>query len=151
MGGGRGGVDELSFAGVSHVDDLFYLFTGARTIWKSLEMEEDLKLRDIITQLWANFAATGNPTPDDSLGFIWEAASPTLQHLSLTPTPTMHPDQRKEVRAFWKSLPTKQNNLLLHTNKVTFLKNESTDTVEEENLEEVEINEEQEYGVRNEL
>lgn len=136
---------------VSHVDDLFYLFTGAGTIWKTLEMEEDLKLRDIITQLWANFAATGTPTPDDSLGFIWEASSPTLQHLSLTPTPTMQPDKRKEVRAFWKSLPTKQNNLLLHTNKVTFLKNESSHKVEEENLEEVEIIEEQEYGVRNEL
>uniref|UniRef100_A0A0P4WCJ5 Carboxylic ester hydrolase n=1 Tax=Scylla olivacea TaxID=85551 RepID=A0A0P4WCJ5_SCYOL len=103
---------------VSHVDDLFYLFTGGTTVFAPLERDDDLRLRDIITKLWVNFAASGNPTPDDSLGFIWQpAADDYLQHLSLTPTPVMKDDTRKEVRAFWETLPTKQN-LILHPEKV---------------------------------
>ncbi|XP_050713771.1 juvenile hormone esterase-like [Eriocheir sinensis] len=102
---------------VSHVDDLFYIFSGG-PVWAPLEREEDLRLRDIITKLWANFAAIGNPTPDDSLGFQWRAAeSCDLQHLSLTPTPAMVGDRRREVRAFWETLPIKQN-LLLNPDKV---------------------------------
>ncbi|XP_063853908.1 uncharacterized protein LOC135096373 isoform X2 [Scylla paramamosain] len=39
-----------------------------------------------------------NPTPDESLGFIWRpATADELQHLSLTPTPAMKGDTRREI------------------------------------------------------
>ncbi|XP_053653245.2 carboxylic ester hydrolase [Cherax quadricarinatus] len=107
---------------VTHGDDLFYLFTGENTEWKPLERPEDLTLRHIMLKLWTNFAATGNPTPDDSLNIVWEAAHPdNLHHLSLTPTPTMKADYRHKVRAFWDSLPTQQN-LLLHSENLIVTK-----------------------------
>ncbi|MDK2413676.1 carboxylesterase family protein, partial [Aphanizomenon sp. 202] len=75
-----------------------------------LRRQDDLRLRDIITTLWTNFAATGNPTPDDALGFKWEAATEDdLRYLALTPSPAMEADQRQEVRDFHASLPTKMN------------------------------------------
>lgn len=111
---------------VNHVDDLFYFFTGGQTIWKPLEKDEDLRLRDVLTKLWVNFAAFGNPTPDESLGFTWQpATADELQHLSLTPTPKMKSDTRRDVRAFWETLPTKQN-LLLHPEKIVPIPQDET-------------------------
>ncbi|XP_045131337.1 juvenile hormone esterase-like isoform X2 [Portunus trituberculatus] len=91
---------------VSHVDDLYYLFRGGNLLTpptapedrpKDLQRPDDLALRDIITTLWTNFAATGNPTPDGSLGFTWEPSTANnLHYLSLTPSPSMQPDNRKE-------------------------------------------------------
>nr|XP_053653249.1 carboxylic ester hydrolase-like isoform X2 [Cherax quadricarinatus] len=107
---------------VTHADDMFYLFTGEKTIWKPLEWPDDLKVRHIMLKLWTNFAATGNPTPDDSLNIVWKAARPdNLHHLSLTLTPTMKADYRHKVRAFWDSLPTQQN-LLLHSENLIVTK-----------------------------
>ncbi|XP_027207995.1 juvenile hormone esterase isoform X2 [Penaeus vannamei] len=106
---------------VPHADDLYYLFAGGPLLVRShmphrprdLQSEEDLRLRDIITTMWTNFAATGDPTPDDSLGFKWEAATEdNLHYLALKPSPTMEADQRQEARDFHASLPTKQNQLL---------------------------------------
>lgn len=104
---------------ISHCDDLFYLFRGGpflqqgRMELQDLAREDDLTLREVILSAWTNFAATGNPTPDNTLGFVWEAASEDdLRYLSLTPTPTMQNDQRKEMRKFFASLPARQNKLL---------------------------------------
>ncbi|XP_063860225.1 venom carboxylesterase-6-like [Scylla paramamosain] len=112
---------------VSHVDDLYYLFRGGPLLTpptapqdrpKDLQRPDDLALRDIITTLWTNFAATGNPTPDASLGFTWEpSTADNLQYLSLTLTPSMQPDNRKETRRFHNSLPL-QENLILHPHLV---------------------------------
>ncbi|XP_045493449.1 pyrethroid hydrolase Ces2a-like, partial [Colias croceus] len=63
--------------GVSHADDLFYLF------YNNLNKEaydNQPKLRDIayeVTKLWTDFAKYGNPTPDDSLGVNWLPYTPT--------------------------------------------------------------------------
>lgn len=96
---------------VTHADDLIYLFTGG--VFLPLTNPKDLKLRDVFTKLWTNFAATGHPTPDDSLGFQWEPSSETnLHYLSLSPTPVMKPDNREEVREFFATLPTHQNQIL---------------------------------------
>ncbi|KAK3875673.1 hypothetical protein Pcinc_019480 [Petrolisthes cinctipes] len=98
---------------VTHADELFYQFTGGSTFWTPLQSQEDLFLRDLMLQLWLNFATSGNPTPDDSLGFIWDAVTPdNFQHLNLSLYPAMEPDTRKETREFWESLPTKQNKIL---------------------------------------
>ncbi|XP_042880557.1 juvenile hormone esterase-like [Penaeus japonicus] len=109
-----GNAFEVPFARhwITHADDMFYLFTGGDT-WQPLTSSEDLAVRDIMTALWVNFAATGDPTPDDSLGFRWAAVNETQMHyLSLTPTPSMQDYSRSQVREFFASLPTRQNRLL---------------------------------------
>ncbi|XP_047482665.1 venom carboxylesterase-6-like [Penaeus chinensis] len=95
---------------VAHKDDLLYLFPGGAN---PVRGREDLRLRDLMTRLWANFAATGNPTPDASLGFTWEAATEfCLRHLALSPSPVMMDDSRRKTRDFWAGLPTRQNLIL---------------------------------------
>ncbi|XP_037785050.1 cholinesterase 2-like [Penaeus monodon] len=114
---------------IPHGDDLYYLFAGGPLLVRSflpdrprdLQNEEDLRLRDIITTTWTNFAATGNPTPDDALGFKWEAATEDdLRYLALKPSPTMEADQRQEARDFHASLPTKLNQIL-HPERIVSL------------------------------
>ncbi|CAK1552468.1 unnamed protein product [Leptosia nina] len=59
-------------AGVSHADDLFYLFYN--NLNKDV-YDSQPKLRDIayeVTKLWTDFAKYGNPTPDGSLGVDWQ-------------------------------------------------------------------------------
>ncbi|XP_042894416.1 juvenile hormone esterase-like isoform X2 [Penaeus japonicus] len=106
---------------IPHADDLYYLFAGGPLLApdnlpgrpSDLQKEEDLRLRDIVTTMWTNFAATGNPTPDDSLGFKWEAATEDdLRYLALEPSPAMEADQRQKVRDFYASLPSRINQIL---------------------------------------
>ncbi|XP_076058876.1 juvenile hormone esterase-like [Oratosquilla oratoria] len=95
---------EMSKRWITHADDLIYLFEGGR--FKTLEREDDLALRDLITALWANFAETGNPTPDDSLGFKWESVKEqSFRQLVLGPKPHMEDVIRKERRDFFLNLP----------------------------------------------
>nr|XP_045613410.1 juvenile hormone esterase-like [Procambarus clarkii] len=103
---------------VSHEDELLYLFQGGPLFSpphrrQSFNLPADFRMRDIMSTLWTNFAATGNPTPDDSLGFTWEPSTEdNLQYLALILRPTMEADQRQEVRKFFASLPTKDNVIL---------------------------------------
>ncbi|XP_069169364.1 carboxylic ester hydrolase-like isoform X1 [Procambarus clarkii] len=97
---------------VTHADDLFYFFTGGEA-WLPLTRPQDLAFRDLLIRLWVNFATTGNPTPDFSLGFTWEPTTEAhLQHLVLQPSPVMHNDTRRQEREFLTSLPTYQYGLL---------------------------------------
>ncbi|XP_014217028.1 venom carboxylesterase-6-like [Copidosoma floridanum] len=51
--------------GVSHADDLQYLFPVGEQLFKDVPLsEEDHRVIDIVTALWYNFAKTGNPTPE---------------------------------------------------------------------------------------
>ncbi|CAL4110165.1 unnamed protein product [Meganyctiphanes norvegica] len=98
---------------VTHADDLLYLFSGGPLFIRDLEDEQDLRMRDIILNSWYNFAKSGNPTPDNSLGFSWVPSNEdSLSHLSLMPQPYMEEDLRIKTRMFWSSLPTLQNQLL---------------------------------------
>ncbi|KAK4302953.1 hypothetical protein Pmani_024981 [Petrolisthes manimaculis] len=99
---------------IYHGDDLQFLFDGLLgKEEESLESPDDLMVRKIMLDLWTNFAATGNPTPDLSLGFRWSPASTcNLHYLSLTPSAMMRPDVRAQTRDFLLDLPTKQNKLL---------------------------------------
>ncbi|XP_042208761.1 cholinesterase 1-like [Homarus americanus] len=103
---------------VPHVDDLYYIFSGGPLLKphnraRQLTSTQDLKMRSIMSKMWTNFAATGNPTPDGSLGFTWEPATEdNLHYASLVLPPVMKPDRRQKVREFHASLPTKLNALL---------------------------------------
>lgn len=96
---------------VSHGDNNQYLMYPK---YANLTTAEDRIVGNIFTSMWVNFASSGNPTPDDSLGFTWEMTEdPTnMQHLKILPQPYMEADERAETRAFWESLPLRINNLL---------------------------------------
>lgn len=53
--------------GVSHADELQYLFPVGEQLFKDIPLsEKDRRMIDIITSLWVNFAKSGNPTPEVS-------------------------------------------------------------------------------------
>ncbi|XP_055308049.1 juvenile hormone esterase isoform X2 [Sitodiplosis mosellana] len=65
-----------NYYGVSHAEELQYLFPIADGLFISaLPTKEDEQVRKAITQLWVNFARTGNPTPDSSDLPKWEKAN----------------------------------------------------------------------------
>ena len=49
--------------GVCHADDLFYLW-NMRNV--TLTLEEDIKVKNLMTDAWTNFAKYGDPTPPGS-------------------------------------------------------------------------------------
>merc|ERR1719378_1166512 len=90
---------------VSHGDDLLYVFDLLWEIGDHLTDPDDLTVQNHFTTLWTNFAKTGVPTPDDSLGYSWHVTdAKTRQHLRILPQPTVHMDQRQMSRAFWENL-----------------------------------------------
>ncbi|RXG51373.1 Pyrethroid hydrolase Ces2e [Armadillidium vulgare] len=77
---------------ISHGEDLMFLFYGGEFLKVKLESEKDLKMRDILLNLWINFAKTGNPTPPSS-DFKWHpTTSDSFRYLSLTTSPVMKDD-----------------------------------------------------------
>ncbi|CAL4079193.1 unnamed protein product [Meganyctiphanes norvegica] len=112
---------------VDHGDDVFYFFEGgsgftSETFDQIPMSETDLKIRDELTTMWYNFAMTGNPTPDDNLGFVWSPTYHNLEYLSMGSPMSMTQDPSREwIRNFWTSLPTRQNRLL-YPEKVKELK-----------------------------
>ncbi|XP_050695281.1 cholinesterase 1-like isoform X1 [Eriocheir sinensis] len=97
-----------------HADDMLYLFQlPPEKAALTPKRPQDLHMQEILVDLWTNFASTGNPTINGTLGFRWPALTPgkPLQYLSLTTTPTMWPLECMN-QDFWNSLPTKNNKML---------------------------------------
>lgn len=105
---------------VGHGHDMAYHFPG----WLSptSPSPEDLKMRNLMVKLWVNFATTGNPTPDDSLGFTWDPITQETshRHLNLNTNPVMEEESRQEVLDFWATLPLLEN-VILDPEKITEL------------------------------
>ncbi|ROT83284.1 JHE-like carboxylesterase 1 [Penaeus vannamei] len=116
---------------VSHGDDLQYLFSSSNG-FPYLRIKDDLLTGEMITTLWTNFAKTGKPTPDDSLGFEWDPVTDaSLVHLSLSPSPEMRKDNRTQLRSFWQSLPTRQNQILFPEEVGFFVKEAAEDDAQD--------------------
>ncbi|CAL4122143.1 unnamed protein product [Meganyctiphanes norvegica] len=102
---------------VPHAEDLQFIFSNVPD-YDPLVSKDDLKLRNIMVNMWTNFAKFGNPTPSPENGIIWPAVSkdqnktPSLDHLVFTPNPYMAQDTRCKVREFISSLQTEQNHNL---------------------------------------
>ncbi|XP_063592164.1 venom carboxylesterase-6-like [Penaeus indicus] len=97
---------------VGHGDDLQYLFSSMLGN-NTMTGNEDLFVRRIMLDLWVNFASTGNPTPDLSLGFKWTPMShPRDSQLAITLIPFMKDFSYHQVYDFWRNMPTKKNKLL---------------------------------------
>lgn len=57
------------YYGVCHAEELQYIFPIAKEIpsfHTAVPSDDELEIRRLITQLWVNFARTGNPTPADN-------------------------------------------------------------------------------------
>ncbi|KAL2730930.1 juvenile hormone esterase-like [Vespula squamosa] len=69
---------EIQIPGATHGDELFYIFYGKLQKLLSLEPHtpgtKDYKIMEYFTQLWTDFAKTGNPTPvtTELIPVLWE-------------------------------------------------------------------------------
>lgn len=64
--------------GTAHAEELQYLFPVRKDLpyfYNSIPTEDDKKLSKLITELWVNFATTGNPTPESSHFEQWTPAT----------------------------------------------------------------------------
>ncbi|KAI4500883.1 hypothetical protein M0802_004094 [Mischocyttarus mexicanus] len=116
------GDDSLDY-GVTHADDLHYLFPVGDQLFKDvIPSKEDHKMIDIMTTLWFNFAKTGNPTPELTK-IVTEKWKPVrtealeyfhISNTKLSMSHDLHPDRRE----FWDNLPAcvNQNN----TNEILY-------------------------------
>ncbi|XP_011550237.3 esterase E4 isoform X1 [Plutella xylostella] len=97
------GVPEV--AGASHVDELFYLFSTNMTADTYRGQEDARQKVDVMTKLWTDFAKTGNPTPDDSLGVKWRPYSQSGgEYLSIDDKLTAGKFANRERVEFWNKL-----------------------------------------------
>ncbi|XP_014603712.1 PREDICTED: venom carboxylesterase-6 [Polistes canadensis] len=115
--------DDSADYGVTHADDLHYLFPVGEQLFKEISpSKEDQKMIDTMTSLWFNFAKTGNPTPEIT-NIITEKWKPVrtealeyyyINNTKLSMSRDLHPKRRE----FWDNLPAciNQNN----TNEMHF-------------------------------
>ncbi|XP_055700212.1 juvenile hormone esterase-like [Phlebotomus papatasi] len=62
--------------GVSHVDDLLYLFPLLhKPIFQSAPSKTDIFMQETMVKLWVNFATSGNPTPVENVDVDWTPAN----------------------------------------------------------------------------
>ncbi|XP_068202509.1 venom carboxylesterase-6-like [Palaemon carinicauda] len=97
---------------VPHGCDIELLFNNVFGLPNSGD-ETDHFVSDIMVKLWTDFAITGNPTPDLSLGFKWlPVAKDSYHYLGIGPAPSMRNDKRAKRREFWRMQPTRSNRIL---------------------------------------
>ncbi|KAK9870530.1 hypothetical protein WA026_008094 [Henosepilachna vigintioctopunctata] len=102
--------------GVSHADELQYLFPVADGLFPHKKVtDDDRKVTKLLTTLWANFAETGNPTPeiDDLISTEWKPIkSEKLEYYYIDAKKQEMKDAMFEKRVkFWRSLPLKPKNM----------------------------------------
>ncbi|KAF5307296.1 hypothetical protein FQR65_LT07012 [Abscondita terminalis] len=105
---GKLGSKSKSIPGVSHTDELNYIFKRTS---KKQPSSSDLLTVKRMARLWSNFAKTGNPTPTiDPLleNVTWERAnkrkSHNLNYLSIDKSLVMKVNPKWDAYIFWKSL-----------------------------------------------
>ncbi|CAK9831367.1 Venom carboxylesterase-6 [Anthophora retusa] len=96
--------------GVSHADELQYLFPVGEQLFKHIPLsKDDLKMIDVITSLWYNFASTGNPTPEvsEQIPVKWKPVrTESLEYLHIgQDNIRMSENLNPERMNFWKRLP----------------------------------------------
>nr|XP_003704957.1 PREDICTED: venom carboxylesterase-6-like [Megachile rotundata]XP_012144469.1 PREDICTED: venom carboxylesterase-6-like [Megachile rotundata] len=109
--------DPYNDYGVSHADDLLYLFPLGEMVHQTPPTEEDYKIIDLITTAWYNFANTGNPTPKVSkeVPVKWKPVrTKSLEHLRIGKDNIEMSVEEKEFllpkrMSFWKHLLVRPN------------------------------------------
>ncbi|KAF5288890.1 hypothetical protein FQA39_LY03769 [Lamprigera yunnana] len=96
--------DPTTDFGVAHCDDLLYLFESPDLNYKPTEA--DLKITDLMTTLWYNFANTGNPNPTDSKSKWVPVSTDNLEYYFIKDSNdlTMSKNLYEERYQFWNNL-----------------------------------------------
>ncbi|XP_076643336.1 carboxylic ester hydrolase-like [Halictus rubicundus] len=113
--------------GVCHADELQYLFPVGEQLFKDIPLsDKDNKMIDTITNLWVNFATTGNPTPEVSkdVPVKWKPVrTEALEYLHIGQDQVeMSMNLNRDRMNFWKSLPIRPD--LIDSDKQTQQKDE---------------------------
>ncbi|XP_047527154.1 juvenile hormone esterase-like isoform X1 [Vanessa atalanta] len=91
--------------GACHADDVFYIFNNINS---REQCQEQKKLRDhvyMVTKFWADFAKTGNPTPDNTFNFKWNPYTKSgREYLRIDETLSMGTSDDKIHIDFWNKL-----------------------------------------------
>ncbi|XP_060519152.1 uncharacterized protein LOC132697613 [Cylas formicarius] len=87
---------------VAHADELAYLFKISTF---PITTDADLLTRQRMVRLWANFAKTLNPTPDQSdpiLNITWPQVNPNdIRYLDIDTGLTVKPNRKVKEYAMW--------------------------------------------------
>ncbi|XP_076244171.1 juvenile hormone esterase [Calliopsis andreniformis] len=106
----------LDFPGTMHADELPYLFYPSILRGLNIDMKfkpgsEKHKLSEIVTQMWTDFAKTGNPTPmtTDLVSVIWKPVrqGDTYDYLNINTTLKMETTKTEEHTFDWKKIKNK--------------------------------------------
>ena len=92
--------------GVSHADELHYLF-NPHTVYQFPALEDDdFTVRDLMVEMWTSFATSRNPSSSPHLGFEWtQFQSEEPKYLEINSSPSMQYSENFQQRiAFWDSL-----------------------------------------------
>nr|AMB19660.1 antennal esterase CXE3 [Cydia pomonella] len=98
-----GGGSYINGKSVCHCDDLTYLFSTEKV--RVDLTTKSTKLIKNMTKLWTDFAKSGDPTPDSSLGVKWPAFDPKKeQYLIIGNDLVVASHPNKEDFEFWEKL-----------------------------------------------
>ncbi|CAK1551143.1 unnamed protein product [Leptosia nina] len=106
---------EIDAPGVSHADELGYLFLTNITKDDELIDERNRKMRDYVTFLFSNFIKYGNPTPNDSGGIMWPEYGKEQNYLIINDKPIVmqrHLSSRTVKTNFWDKVYEDYENYL---------------------------------------
>ncbi|KAM3961937.1 LOW QUALITY PROTEIN: juvenile hormone esterase-like [Aphomia sociella] len=91
--------------GMCHADELFYLFSSEPTKYIYKEQKKVRELIFTLTKLWTDFAKTGNPTPDQSLGVKWKPfTTKGKEYLKIEDPLSLGQAAHQERVDFWNKL-----------------------------------------------
>ncbi|XP_013141629.1 PREDICTED: cholinesterase 1-like [Papilio polytes] len=93
---------------VSHADDLPYIFHIKMLADLNPKLDVNsrvFKMIDQVTKLWTNFAKYGNPTPDESLGVVWQPYTLEGQeYLDIGENLVLGSSPDKDELEFWEGI-----------------------------------------------
>ncbi|XP_071447523.1 juvenile hormone esterase-like [Hetaerina americana] len=99
--------------GVSHCDDLLYLFHAPALFPDFAPGTPETNTVDLMVTLWTNFAKFGNPTPKAIRGVTWPPVTPSNPRLHLDVGAALQVKEalNEDRLAFWDSLTLVENAL----------------------------------------
>ncbi|XP_046396391.1 juvenile hormone esterase-like [Ischnura elegans] len=97
--------------GVSHCDDLLYLFRSPAFFPDFKPDSREMDQVDLMVTLWTNFAKFGNPTPKPIQGVTWPPATPSSphKHLDIGEDLKVKESLHDNRIAFWNALTLLEN------------------------------------------
>ncbi|CAD0201630.1 unnamed protein product [Chrysodeixis includens] len=97
--------NNLGITGVAHFEELFHEFDPKMLNFSLPKDSEEYKLVQIFPTLVTNFAKTGNPTPDTSLGVKWpQFDKKSLAYMNIDKNLTVGYKLHEEHVSFWKKI-----------------------------------------------